>query len=209
MTPSASLSGNNMSDAPDQARAIRHSLNEITRNVLEHARGAPAFVCAQYYKKAGRVSIGVADCGCGIKESLSNNCNLSSDREAVIAALKPHVTGARYIGMYGATENAGAGLFYTRSLAKISGEYFAIVSGNTAYRLRRRQPESLFFYGDPTHERHDLWDSLLPWKGTIVAIDIGIREFDYTRAMDLIGQAFNAPPAGRAQSRKRPAIKFT
>jgi hypothetical protein len=29
--------------------------------VLEHAGGAPAFACAQFYQDAERVSIGVAD----------------------------------------------------------------------------------------------------------------------------------------------------
>lgn len=206
-----------MSDHAEHARAVRYCITEITQNVIEHSGGAAAFVCAQYYEKASMVAIGVADCGRGVREALSRNYDHKSDDEAIMAALKPGVTGSVRMGMYGSNDNAGAGLFFTRSIAKASQEYFAIVSGAAGYRLRRSQRTrqgSLFpvaISRDPTSDRHDLWTDLNRWRGTLVAINIGIRkdqQFDFANITKLIGDAFAAPNPGRSRAPKH-EIKFT
>src|SRR5262249_45193666 len=96
-----------------------------------------------------------------------------SDRAAVSLALRPGITGARP-GMYGTPDNAGAGLFITRCIAKGSGGYFLLASGNAAYRLRRaRTPEQQsLLMEDPLHERHDVWEFQRQWQGTVAALEI-------------------------------------
>jgi hypothetical protein len=99
----------------------------------------------------------------------------ASDRDAQVVslALKPGVTGAPR-GVYGTPDNAGAGLFITRCIAKGSGGYFFVASGRGAYRLRRaRNPdEQTELYEDPLDDRHDLWEFPHSWKGTVVALEI-------------------------------------
>lgn len=163
---------------PETLAAAQYCVSELLRNVLEHSGSQDgAFVCAHNFTAGSlrRVSIAVADCGQGIREHLGavHADAAVSDRAAVSLALRPGVTGARP-GMYGTPDNAGAGLFITRCIAKGSGGYFLLASGNAAYRLRRaRTPEQQsLLMEDPLHERHDLWEFRRPWQGTVAALEI-------------------------------------
>lgn len=96
------------------------------------------------------------------------------DSVALGLAMRPGITGAR-AGLYGAPDNAGAGLFITRCMAKGTGGYFFLLSGEAAYRLRRgRDEEELtVLYSDPFAEpRHDLWRFGWHWPGTAVSVEI-------------------------------------
>jgi anti-sigma regulatory factor (Ser/Thr protein kinase) len=163
---------------PASLAAVRHCISELLRNVLEHA-GSPdgAFVCAHNYSERDprRVSIAVADCGIGIAQHLGANYEAvrGNDRAALVLAMQPGITGAAR-GMYGTPENAGAGLFITRSIAKGTGGYFLAVSGDACYRLRRahREEEQAELFPDPLADRHDLWHLEHRWQGTIVAIEV-------------------------------------
>jgi hypothetical protein len=192
---------------PEHAQAVQYCLSETIRNVLEHAGGAPAFICAQYYRQANKVSIGVADCGIGIRQSLSRNYTLSSDADALLTAMRPGVTGAQR-GMYGAVDNAGAGLFFTKSIAKASHEYFTMISGTAAFRLRRSRPnEPVVLYLDARHDRHDLYRRLPRWRGTVAAADIGIRpDRSFESIMAAIREAY---ASGRPARRGAHRILFT
>ncbi len=110
---------------PEHIHAVQYCLSETIRNVLEHAGGAPAFCCAQFYKEAQRVSIGVADYGIGIFGSLSKYYPVKTASAAIREALKPGVTGAPR-GAYGTPDNAGAGLFFLKCIAKSSRSYLAL-----------------------------------------------------------------------------------
>jgi len=191
---------------PEHIQAVQYCLSETIRNVLEHAGGAPAFACAQYYPSANRVSIGVADCGIGIRRSLAGYREFATDAEAQLAALRPGVTGARP-GMYGAPDNAGVGLFFTKSIAKASHEYFGIISGGAAYRLRRvRSNEQFRLFANPLDDRHDLYEGLPAWKGTVVAVDIGVRRIrSFEATMAAIREAI-APDRGKQQG---PHVRFS
>jgi anti-sigma regulatory factor (Ser/Thr protein kinase) len=95
---------------PEEADPIQYVMSELIRNVLEHS-GSPlgATVCAQYFKKTKRISIGVADTGIGIRKAMLIH-RPRSDKEAIGFALKPGITGTTL--KFGGTEaNAGAGLF--------------------------------------------------------------------------------------------------
>jgi len=190
---------------PEHVQAVQYCLSETIRNVLEHAGGAPAFASAQYYPTARRVSIGVADCGIGILRSLATYREFASDGEAQLAALRPGITGARP-GMYGPPDNAGVGLFFTKSIAKASHEYFAIYSGSAAYRLRRvRDREEFRLNVNPVHDRHDLYEGLPSWLGTVVAVDIGVRRIrSFEATMSAIREAIS--PEG--EDARKPRVRF-
>ncbi|MGE0887668.1 MAG: hypothetical protein AB7P14_29455 [Blastocatellales bacterium] len=165
-----------LAESPEDLIAVRYCISELIRNVLEHS-GSPqgAFVCAQNYPNASppRVAIGIADCGMGIYAHLSKVYNQASDDIAALQlALEPGITGA-IPGMYGRPDNAGVGLFYTRSIAKGTGGYFMIYSGSACYRLRRAKTEKqIELFPDSFKEFHDLWSMRNDWQGTVVAVEI-------------------------------------
>ena len=171
-----------LDDDPDSLAAVQYCVSELIRNVLEHSGSADgAFVCAHSFESGTprRVAIGVADCGIGIPEHLGEVYPraLTDHREALVLAMQPGITGVRP-GMYGTPENAGAGLFITRSIAKGTGGYFLLVSGRAGYRLRRtRGAESQAqLFADAFEDRHDAWAFENGWKGTVVALEIGTDE---------------------------------
>jgi anti-sigma regulatory factor (Ser/Thr protein kinase) len=171
---------------PDALAAVQYCVSELLRNALEHSGSQDgAFVCAHNYTagRFRRVSIAVVDCGQGIASHLAPTHPevRDDDAQALTLAMLPGVTGV-VPGMYGTPDNAGAGLFITRTIAKGSGGYFLLASGTAAYRLRRskrgRRPARLNL--DPLDDRHDLWPLEEPWLGTVVALEVRtdrIRDF--------------------------------
>jgi anti-sigma regulatory factor (Ser/Thr protein kinase) len=168
---------------PNGLAAVRYCVSELIRNVQEHSSSPEgAYVCAQRYSKdIKRVTIAVADCGSGISQHLGREYPqaLTDSRAALQLAMRPGITGAPR-GMYGAPDNAGAGLFITRAISKATGGYFVLVSGDAAFRLRRpRKKEGsqlqLFLdaYDDP---RADMWKLSHPWQGTVAAVEIFTEE---------------------------------
>lgn len=164
---------------PDGLAAVQYCVSELIRNVLEHSASPDgAFVCAHRYtkKQPHRVTIAVADCGQGVAQHLGHAHPeaLKNETIALGLAMQPGVTGA-IPGLYGTTDNAGAGLFITRSIAKGTGGYFLLYSGGAAYRLRRTSSpdKQIVLYFDALDEpRHDLWHFSAPWLGTVVVVEI-------------------------------------
>jgi anti-sigma regulatory factor (Ser/Thr protein kinase) len=168
-----------LQDDPETLSAVQYCVSELLRNVLEHSKSPDgAFICAHRYtaSKTKRVTIAVADCGQGIASHLGKVYPevAHDDMAALGLAMRPGITGA-VAGQYGAPDNAGAGLFITRSIAKGSGGYFFLLSGKAAYRLRRARNDDemtdLFLdaYDEP---RHDLYTFDTPWIGTVVSVEI-------------------------------------
>ncbi len=163
---------------PESLAAVQYCVSELLRNVLEHSNSPEgAFVCAHRYieTEPHRVTIAVADCGDGIAKHLSRAHPEAAldDRVALGLAMRPGVTGA-LPGIYGTPDNAGAGLFITRCIAKGTGGYFVLLSGRAAYRLRRARSDEdqLELSLDPYDEsRYDLWD-FPGWQGTAVTVEI-------------------------------------
>ncbi|MCI0491154.1 MAG: ATP-binding protein [Blastocatellia bacterium] len=196
---------------PDALAAVQYCVSELIRNVLEHS-GSPegAFVCAHRYisKDPKRVTIAVADCGRGIASHLGSIYPeaLESDKIALGLAMRPGITGAK-VGLYGTPENAGAGLFITRSIAKGTGGYFLLQSGETAYRLRRTNSphEQIRLYFEAFDEpRYDLWSFPSKWLGTTVTVEIRTdRIEDFQGFFQWIRQQM---PARKTISKK---IRFT
>lgn len=163
----------------ENTRIVKYVIGELVRNVLEHSFAKDgAVVAAQYYKKSNRVSIGICDTGIGIWKSMNTHWHPKNDLEAIKLALTPGITGTtRREG--GTAENAGAGLFFIKSIAKITRNYFAIYSGSAEYTLLKhdkRVKRTPRLYADPLRGPHSKIDHAPSFQGTLVAVDISLDE---------------------------------
>lgn len=179
---------------PGGLAAVQYCVSELIRNVLEHSGSTDgAFVCAQRYVDADpkRVSIAVADCGGGIADHLGHSYPQAryNNREALRLAMTLGITGAQP-GVYGTTDNAGAGLFITRAIARATGGYFVLASGNASFRIRREKNRAkrLVFHDAYEDPKHNEWVLANKWHGTIAAVEIVTEEipdfhafFDWVR----------------------------
>ena len=89
--------------------------------------------------------------------------------------MQPGITGAQNTGMYGtATDNAGVGLFFTRAIAKATGGYFVLLSGDGVFRSKRlRKTDRPYIFHDAFDDpRHDFWTLDWSWPGTVAAVEI-------------------------------------
>jgi anti-sigma regulatory factor (Ser/Thr protein kinase) len=158
----------------EHERPIRYVMDEMIRNVLEHAYSqSGAFVAAQYQPKSKMVRIGIADNGRGIRQSISQSHTVDSDLSAIRLALTPGITGVT-AKEGGDERNAGAGLFFTKAVAVTNHDYFVIYSGNGFYKLLKKQPSGSGFRIDPFSDRHTKHGDLPYWQGTVVGIDISL-----------------------------------
>ena len=190
-----------LADAPEEAKAIQYCVSEMVRNVMEHSRSDDgAIVAAERYPEAdggpATVSITVADAGIGIRRSIERNYEVATDADAILTAVKFGTTGA-VRGPYGATENAGAGLFFTRRMARTTGGHFAVLSG-----------EALFVSPPDADGRSDeeLLTRVAPYPGTVIAIEVGTGgRFDLSDFLADTREAFDARSdrASRRSSRAR------
>src|SRR3990167_492911 len=121
----------------DKTDAIKYTVGELIRNVLEHSGSTNgAIVAAQYYRKSNTIRIGICDGGIGIKNSLQHywSSRSKTDIEAIKWAMVPGISGTtRKEG--GTEDNAGAGLFFIKSIAQVARNYFMIYSGSGIYKL--------------------------------------------------------------------------
>ncbi len=186
-----------------QRDTIKYCFSELVRNVLEHAGNVPAFACAQYYERLGRVSVGVADCGRGIRASFGSRHPAADDREALSLAMTPGISGAT-----STRENAGAGLFFIKSIARYSGGGFLLASGKTGYRLQPAKPgEPVLLHYDPFQEPHVILN-IASFRGTIVGVDIQVRQVtSYDKLMSAIREAYFKDRKGTEKIAKK--VKFT
>ncbi|MEN7981884.1 MAG: ATP-binding protein [Nanoarchaeota archaeon] len=177
---------------PDKLKSIEYVISELVRNVLEHSYSKEgAIICAQYYPKCNKIRIGVVDIGIGIKKSL-NNYNPKTNLEALSLALQPGITGTtKKIG--GSEQNAGAGLFFIKSLIKLSRNYFLIYSGDSMYKLLKTpKKQTIKFISDPLKDHYSVEENLPNWNGTIVAIDLCLNEnIDFNNFLDKIKAVYS------------------
>jgi anti-sigma regulatory factor (Ser/Thr protein kinase) len=191
---------------PDQAEPIKYVISELVRNVLEHANSSNgAVLCVQYYKKSNSIKIGIADRGVGIKNTINVSHRADTHLDAIRLALMPGITGTT--PREGGTEtNAGAGLFFIKSIAKINKEFFVIYSGNAMYKLLKggRAVNHVRLHADPFEDKHSGREDLPFWNGTVVGIDISLdstREFSLL--LDAIRETYLKAVKERKQERYR------
>lgn len=190
---------------PKQAEPIKHIVSELTRNVLEHSQSDyGAVLSAQYYKKSNTIRIGIADIGVGIKKTINMSHNAPTHLEAIRLALIPGITGTTR--REGGTElNAGAGLFFIKSIAKVNRDFFIIYSGNAMYKLLKSK-KGHKLYADPFKDRHSKGEDFPSWKGTVVGIDISLDTTKkFSILLDLIRDTYVETVRERKKARYRRA----
>ena len=192
--------------APEQAEAIRYVVSELLRNVLEHASAVHgAIVAAQYYPKTNRISIGIVDTGVGIKQTINQSHHAWTDAEALRLALMPGITGTTS-REGGTIDNAGAGLFFIKSIAVNNHDFFMLYSGNSLYKLHKRTGDVKYLHIDPLDDRHALKEDVPYWQGTVVGIDISLDQTKrFADLMGAIGKSYTSAIRERRKAKYRRA----
>lgn len=189
----------------EQAKTIGYIVSELGRNVIEHARAENgAVLCAQYYKKSNAIRIGIADTGVGIKTTINFSHPAKNHLEAIQLALWPGITGTtRREG--GTEQNAGAGLFFIKSIANVNRDFFFIYSGDAIYKLLKSQStKRLVLNADPFKDRHSKNNSFTFWQGTVVGLDISL---DQTREFSLLLNAIRKTYSKAVRERRKARYK--
>ena len=194
----------------EQAKTLGYIVSELARNVIEHAEAENgALLCAQYYKKSNAIRIGIADTGLGIKTTINRSHRAETDLEAIRLALMPGITGTTP-REGGSEQNAGAGLFFIKSIASVNRDFFVIYSGNGFYKLLKKSPSrSLRLQADPFVDRHSTSGGLPSWQGTVVGVDITLDQTkEFSLLLDAIRDTYSSAVRERRKERfKRP--RFT
>jgi anti-sigma regulatory factor (Ser/Thr protein kinase) len=190
---------------PEPAKTIGYIVSELARNVIEHASAKNgALLCAQYYKKSNAIRIGIADTGVGIKATINQSYSAKTDLAAIKLALQPGITGTTK--REGGTEqNAGAGLFFIKSIASVNRDFFVIYSGSGLYKLLKKLTSAkIRLHADPSRDRHSEDGNLPRWQGTIVGMDISLDQTEaFSRLLDAIRTAYASAVKERKQARHK------
>ena len=191
---------------PKHAEPIKYIVSELVRNVLEHASSKDgAVLCAQYYKKSNTIKIGIADTGVGIKKTINMSHKANTHLEAIRLALNPGITGTTR--REGGTElNAGAGLFFIKSIAKVNRDFYMIYSGDAMFKLLKtnRSTKRIRLFADPFEDRHSNEENLPYWNGTVVGIDLSLDATEeFSILLDLIRKIYVKTIKERKKARYR------
>lgn len=193
---------------PEHAKTIGYIITELVDNVLEHADSpVGAVICAQYYSKTNCIRIGIADTGKGLKETINQSHNAATDIAAIQLALWPGVTGTT--SKAGGTEfNAGAGLFFTKSIASVNRDFFAIYSGNALYKMLKPNKKSRL-HADPFDDRHSKGINFPAWQGTVVGIDITLDQTEaFSALLSAIRSIYSDIVKEKKKTRYRERARF-
>lgn len=192
---------------PEQAEPIRYIVSELVRNVLEHSLSPHgAIVAAQYHAKSNMIRIGIADTGIGFRQSIGVSHFVRADGDAIKLALVPGITGTT--SREGGTDyNAGAGLFFIKSIASVNRNFFMIYSGDALYKLLKRPAtKRLALYADPTKDKHSEKEGLPSWQGAVIGIDISLDSTnEFTTLLDLIRSTYTQALRERRKQRFKKA----
>jgi len=188
----------------EPARTLGYIVSELVRNVLEHAIAPEgALLCAQYYKKTNSIRIGIADTGIGIKRSINQSYAAQTDLDAIQLALMPGITGTtRREG--GTEQNAGAGLFFIKSIASVNRDFFVIYSGNGFYKLLKKKssPARVILNADPFKDKHSKDSDMPYWQGTAVGVDITLDQTaEFSLLLDVIRTTYSKAVQERRKAR--------
>ena len=189
----------------NDSSTIKYIIGELVRNVLEHSLSSDgATVAAQYYKKTNRISLGICDTGIGLWKALQI-WHPQTDTDAIQLALTPGISGTtKREG--GTSENAGAGLFFIKSIAKTTRSNFAIYSGNSAYILKKTRPDQKkpILKADPFKDSYILKTDLARFDGTLVAVDISLdTTVEFRQMLDMISDVYDSAIQERRSQRFR------
>lgn len=155
----------------DETKSVKYVLFELIRNVLEHS-GADggAYVCAQV-SGTGRLLLGVADAGRGVKTAMEFSHVVPTHKSAVSLAFQPGVTGTtRRFG--GNETNGGAGLFFMKSMAVLARHHMVMVTGDMLMKLLTSRTRTVNPRLDQDRVKWLQFDHEFP--GTAVGIDLTV-----------------------------------
>ena len=187
------------------ASIVKYIVGELVRNVLEHAYSDDgAVVAAQYFKSTNRISLAICDTGIGLWRGL-RIWHPRTDEEAIRLALTPGISGTTKKDG-GTSENAGAGLFFIKSMAKTTRSNFAIYSGDAAYTLKktRSDQKTPILKADPFDDSCVRETGLARFNGTLVAVDISLdATIEFKQMLNMIGTVYETAIHERRKQRYR------
>ncbi len=190
---------------PEQAKTLGYIFSELIRNVIEHAESDNgAILCAQYYRKSNSIRVGIADTGLGIKRTITRSHAAETDLDAIRLALTPGITGTT--SKEGGTEqNAGAGLFFIKSIASVNKDFFVIYSGSGFYKLLKKSPgKKRRLNADPFIDRHSVSGNMPVWQGTVVGVDITLDQTEeFSLLLDAIRDTYSSAVRDRRNQRRQ------
>lgn len=195
-------------DDPLKADAIKYTVGELVRNVLEHSQAKHgAIVAAQYSREQNIIRLGICDTGIGIRDSMAhawpNHSHTALD--AIKWALMPGVSGTT-MRDGGSEENAGAGLFIVKSISLLTRDYFVLYSGSGVYRLlkRRADVKKINLHSDPDRDKNSQSNEAPAFPGTLVAIDLSLDRIDeFATLLESIRKAYASAVQERRKARFR------
>jgi len=118
-------------------------------------------------------------------------------------ALTPGITGTtQRIG--GTEQNAGAGLFFIKSIASVNNDFLVIYSGSAMYKLLHRTGKKIKLHADPFDDHHSKTNDLPNWQGTAVGIDLSL---DTTQEFSLLLKLINETLKKAIKERKKARYK--
>lgn len=176
---------------PVDSLLVKYILSELTRNTLEHGRtSSGAMVAISYGKKSNTLRLGVADSGVGIPTTIRQLYPTQNDFQTLITALTPGITGTtNFAG--GNTQNAGAGLFFVKSLAHQLGSHFLIYSGTGLFKLLKRKTKHSILRANSAADHASGNNDYPFWNGTVVGVDIPLGTLpDFNQALTQIRKSF-------------------
>lgn len=149
------------------ADALRYSLIELLRNVVQHAASKiGAVVIGNYFPLVGQVDVVVADFGRGIRATMKERYQeIGDDYKAVKFALQPHVSGTFQRGAYESmASNAGLGLFFIKEIAARSSGGLFLGSGSMLADIR----------GNPDGSQSKRYHTATTngWRGTLALLQL-------------------------------------
>lgn len=167
---------------------VKYIMSELTRNTIEHAQDpCGASISLSYSQKSHTLRLGIADQGIGIKQSIGGQ---TTDYDAIITALTPGVTGTSLLSG-GNTQNAGAGLFFVKSLAHQLGSHFLLYSGTGLFKLLKRKTKKNILKANSLQDHASGGNNYPHWQGTAIGIDIPLDTLpDFNEALSQIRKSF-------------------
>ena len=192
---------------PEKSQLIYYVMGELIRNVLEHSLSKNgAFVAAQYRPKGHVLSFGVCDTGIGLYRSLSRLHAPQDDVDTIRLALTPGVSGTSFSDTVWTEDNAGAGLYIVKNLARMTRHYFVIYSGTALYKLLKYDKRTLRarIHSDPFDDKHKITQNLPNFSGTLIGIDIALDNAEnFNLLMEDIKKSFSQTIRERKQRQYR------
>lgn len=163
-------------DDEELAGAVKYSLIELLRNIVQHSASVGGGVAmAQYFPKTGLVEVCVADMGLGIKATINEAYSeIDTHLKALKLATLPHVSRTFKPGGYTSmSDNAGLGLFFIKQIVSLSKGSFFLGSGDALVDV----------WGDKEGQQKKLyWQAKAGgWPGTFAYLQLRkdtIAEFD-------------------------------